>query len=268
VPDLVGAAAAAAAVDATTVRLERRGAVLVITIDRPEVRNAVDRSTAEQLARALTELDADSAVRVGVLQGGATAFSAGADLRAVSAGESPIVPGRGFGGLTEARPRKPLVAAVEGYALGGGFEMALACDLVVASRTAQFGLPEVTRGLIASAGGLLRLPTRVPPPVAMRLALTGERLTAQQAFDLHLVSELVEPGGALDAAVALAARIAENAPLAVQASKRLIQAALDGDVAALRSLQADKQDEVLASHDLREGIAAFKEKRPPRWEGR
>lgn len=179
-----------------------------------------------------------------------------------------MVPGRGFGGLTERPPRKPLVAAIEGYALGGGFEMALACDLIVATRTAQLGLPEVTRGLIASAGGLLRLPTRLPHPVAMRLALTGERLTGEQAFDLHLVSELVEPGFALEAAVTLAARVAENAPLAVQASKRMINAAVDGATAELVRVQVELQAELLTSRDVAEGIAAFGERRPPRWEGR
>lgn len=251
-----------------SVLLERRDGVLVITIDRPDVLNAIDGSTAAELARAFTTLDEDDAVHVGVLHGGTRSFSAGADLRAVSAGESPLVPGRGFGGLTERPPRKPLVAAVEGYALGGGFEMVLACDLVVASRTAQLGLPEVTRGLIASAGGLLRLPTRLPHPVAMRLALTGERLSGEQAFDLHLVSELAEPGEVLEAAVALATRIAENAPLAVRASKRLVNAAVQGDAAELLRLQAELQTEVLGSRDVAEGIAAFRERRPARWEGR
>jgi enoyl-CoA hydratase len=251
---------------------EGRDGVLVITMNRPEVRNAVDGRTAAMLAEAFTTLDAEDAWRVGVLQGGSIAFSAGADLRAVAAGESPLVPGRGFGGLTGRAPRKPLVAAVEGYALGGGFEMALACDLLVASRTAQFGLPEVTRGLIASAGGLLRLPTRVPHSVAMRIALTGERLSAVDAHALHLVTDLVEPGAALDAALALAARIAANAPLAVQASKRLVAGAVDptADPASpeLLALQADLQTEMLASRDVAEGIAAFREKRPPRWQGR
>ena len=251
-----------------TVRVEDRAEVRIITIDRPGVLNAIDGPTADQLARAFTALDEDHAVRVGVLAGGPKAFSAGADLRAVAEGQTPLVPGRGFGGLTERPPRKPLVAAVEGYALGGGLEMALACDLVVASRTAQLGLPEVTRGLIASAGGLLRLPCRVPHSVAMRLALTGERLSGEQAFGLHLVTELVEPGEALEAAVALASRIAANAPLAVQASKRAINAATEGDAAALLELQASLQAEVLASSDVAEGIAAFRERRAPRWTGR
>ena len=251
-----------------TVALDGRDGVLVIAIDRPDVLNAIDRSTAEQLALAFTELDEDDTMRVGVLAGGPRAFSTGADLRAVAAGQSPLVPGRGFGGLTGRPPRKPLIAAIEGYALGGGFEMALACDLIVASRTAQFGLPEVTRGLIASAGGLLRLPARLPHSVAMRLALTGDRLSGQEAFDLHLINELVHPGFALEAAVALAARVAENAPLAVRASKRLVDAAVDGHTAELLRLQAELQAEVLASRDVAEGIAAFRERRPPRWEGR
>lgn len=255
-----------------TVLTEGRDGVLVITINRPEVRNAIDGRTAALLAQAFTTLDTDDAWRVGILQGGSTAFSAGADLRAVAAGDSPLVPGRGFGGLTERPPRKPLIAAVEGYALGGGFEMALACDLLVASSPAQFGLPEVTRGLIASAGGLLRLPTRVPHSVAMRLALTGERLSAVEAHALHLVADLVEPGAALEAALVLAARIAANAPLAVQASKRLVASAVDPIANPawedLPALQAELQARILASRDVAEGIAAFREKRPPRWEGR
>lgn len=255
-----------------TVLTEGRDGVLIITMNRPEVRNAIDGRTAALLAEAFTTLDTDDAWRVGVLQGGSTAFSAGADLRAVAAGDSPLVPGRGFGGLTERPPRKPLIAAVEGYALGGGFEMALACDLLVASSTVQFGLPEVTRGLIASAGGLLRLPTRVPHSVAMRLALTGDRLGAAEAHALHLVTDLVAPGAALDAAVALAARIAVNAPLAVQASKRLVASAADPTANPasknLLALQAELQARILATRDVAEGIAAFREKRPPKWEGR
>ncbi|MFF4053695.1 crotonase/enoyl-CoA hydratase family protein [Streptomyces chartreusis] len=253
---------------APTVVLEARDDVLVISIDRPDVLNAIDQSTAEQLARAFTHLDEDGTARVGILSGGLKAFSTGADLRAVAAGQSPVVQGRGFGGLTARPPRKPLIAAVEGYALGGGLEMALACDLIVASRTAQLGLPEVTRGLIASAGGLLRLPIRLPHSVAMRMALTGERLTGEQAFDLHLISELVDPGCALESAVALAARIAQNAPLSVEASKHLVNAAADGTTDELLRVQAELQARLLASRDVAEGIAAFKERRPPRWQGR
>ncbi|MDH6573673.1 enoyl-CoA hydratase [Streptomyces sp. SAI-117] len=251
-----------------TVMLEVRGDVLVVSINRPKVLNAIDQATAELLAHAFTRLDEDDTVRVGVLSGGPKAFSTGADLHAVAAGQSPLVPGRGFGGLTERPPRKPLIAAIEGYALGGGFEMALACDLIVASRTAQFGLPEVTRGLIASAGGLLRLPTKLPHSVAMRMALTGERLTGERMSDLHLVSELVDPGCALESAVALAARIAKNAPLSVQASKHLVNAAVDGMTDDLLGVQAELQARLLTSRDVAEGIAAFKERRPPRWQGR
>ncbi|WP_020122037.1 crotonase/enoyl-CoA hydratase family protein [Streptomyces canus] len=251
-----------------TVILDVRGDVLIVSINRPEVLNAIDQSTAELLAHAFTRLDEDDTVRVGVLSGGPKAFSTGADLHAVAAGQSPMVPGRGFGGLTERPPRKPLIAAIEGYALGGGFEMALACDLIVASRTAQLGLPEVTRGLIASAGGLLRLPTKLPHSVAMRMALTGERLTGERMSDLHLVSELVDPGCALESAVALAARIAKNAPLSVQASKHLVNAAVNGMTDDLLGLQAELQARLLTSRDVAEGIAAFKERRPPRWQGR
>lgn len=250
---------------APCVTVERVGSVLMIAINRPDVLNAIDEQTAALLALAFDDLDADDSLRVGVLAGGAKAFSSGADLAALRRGQSPVVPGRGFGGLTERPPLKPLIAAVEGYALGGGFEMVLACDLVVAASDAQFGLPEVTRGLIASAGGLLRLPTRVPYQLAMSIALTGDRLSAVDAHRHGLVTELVEPGQARARALALASRIARNAPLAVRASKRLIAEVACPITETMSESQAALQDEVLRSEEAAEGIAAFKERRDPQW---
>jgi len=250
----------------TTERLD--GTVLVIAIDRPAVRNAVDAATARQLADAFDELDADAGLRVGILTGKGGDFCTGMDLAAATRGERPIVPGRGFGGLTERPPRTPLIAAVEGYALAGGFEMVLACDLIVASRTAWFGLPEVRRGLIAGAGGLLRLPERIPYQAAVRLALTGDRMDAATAERHGLLTELVDEGDALAAATTLARRIAANAPLAVRNSKRIL-AELGRPVPAERyAAQEPLLREVYDSADAQEAVLAFTEKRPPRWQGR
>jgi enoyl-CoA hydratase len=178
-----------------SVRVERRDGVLVVTLDRPEARNAVDSTVARQLAAAMDRLDADDDVAVGILTGAGGTFCAGMDLKAFLRGEQPELPGRGFGGLTEARPRKPLIAAVEGYALAGGCELVLACDLVVAASDAQFGLPEVGIGLFAGAGGLIRLPQRIPRQVAMEFALTGDRFGAPDAHRWGLVNRLTEPRG-------------------------------------------------------------------------
>jgi enoyl-CoA hydratase len=241
--------------------------VLVITLDRPAKRNAVDGATSRALAAALDELDADPGLAVGVLTGSGGTFCAGMDLAAFLDGDAPEVPGRGFGGLTQAPPATPLIAAVEGFALAGGCELALACDLVVAARDAVFGLPEVGLGLIAGSGGLLRLPHRVPRAVATELALTGDRFGAADAHRWGLVNRLVDPGAALDAAVELAGRIARNAPLALQATKRLLGAAdLPAEQAWAR--QQTELDAVKATADAREGARAFAEKRAPRWTGR
>ena len=241
--------------------------VLLITLDRPEKRNAVDGHTSRALAAALDELDADPELAVGVLTGAGGTFCAGMDLRAFLDGDAPEVPGRGFGGLTQAPPSKPLVAAVEGFALAGGCELVLACDLVVAAEDAVFGLPEVGLGLIAGSGGLLRLPHRVPRAIATELALTGDRFTAPDAHRWGLVNRLVPSGTAADAAVEMAARIARNAPLALAATKRLLAAAdLPDDEAWAR--QETELVAIKATADAREGAAAFGEKRAPRWMGR
>ncbi|MBV8789468.1 MAG: crotonase/enoyl-CoA hydratase family protein, partial [Mycobacterium sp.] len=190
---------------------EHQHGVLTITIHRPAQRNAVNRDVAVQVASALDLLDADPSLSVGVLTGAGGTFSAGMDLKAFANGQTPILPGRGFGGVTQAAVRKPLIAAVEGWALGGGFEMALGCDLIVAAEDAKFGLPEVKRGLIAGEGGVIRLPKRIPYHVALRVLLTGEPLLAVDARQYGLVSELTAPGAALQTAQELGVRIAANA---------------------------------------------------------
>src|SRR3954447_9621320 len=196
--------------------------VAVITINRPEARNAVNGAVAKGVAGALDELDARKDVSVLVLTGAGGTFSAGMDLKGFLTGDSPLAEGRGFGGIGERPPAKPIIAAVEGYALAGGFELALACDLIVASSEAKFGLPEVKRGLVAGAGGLLRLPRRIPYHAAMELALSGDHFPAARLAELGLVNRVTEPGEALSAAKELAAKVAENAPLALAATKRVI----------------------------------------------
>ena len=201
---------------ADPVLTERRENVLLITLNRPEARNAVNRATAEGIAAAVDELDGDDELRAGVITGAGGTFSAGMDLKAFVAGERPYVEGRGSGGIVQGPPRKPLVAAVEGYAVALGFEIVLACDLVAAARDTRFGLPEVKRSLVAVAGGLIRLPRRIPYHVAMELALTGEFVDAERAHALGVVNRLAEPGGAVEAALELAGAVARNGPLAVE----------------------------------------------------
>lgn len=243
--------------------------VVVLTLNRPERRNAVDLPTARLLAVALDELDADPAQRVAVLTGAGGFFSAGMDLRAFAeTGERPVDERRGGFGIVAQPPRTPIVAAVEGPALGGGFEIALACDLIVAGEGASFGLPEVRRGLVASGGGMLRLPQRIPRNLAAEAVLTGRPLTADRCAELGLVNAVVPDGSALAAACELAAEIAANAPLAVAAAKAVMAQATDWPV----DEQFVRQETVIApvrtSCDAKEGARAFQEKRTPRWEGR
>ncbi len=251
-----------------TVTVERRGPVSVITLDRPAKRNAMDGAMARGLAAAVDTLDADPDLVVGVLTGAGGTFCAGMDLAAFLAGDLPDVPGRGLGGITRTPPATPLIAAVEGYALAGGCELALACDLIVAAEDATFGLPEVTRGLFAGAGGLVRLPRRIPPAIALEHALTGDPLTAEDAARWGLVNRLTPPGGALQGALDLAARIARNGPLAVRTTKQVVQSAPDWPADELWDRQQALLDEVFASADAREGAQAFAERRAPRWTGR
>ena len=247
---------------------ERHDGVLTIIINRPAQRNAVSREVAVQLASALDLLDTDPALSVGVLAGAGGTFSAGMDLKAFANGQTPILPGRGFGGLTRAVVRKPLIAAVEGWALGGGFEMVLACDLIVAADDAKFGLPEVKRGLIAGEGGVIRLPKRIPYHVALKVLLTGEPISAVDAKAYGLVSELTAPGAALAGAQELASRIAGNAPLALAKVKQVLRETQGLDDAEAFTRQAEDASSLLNSEDAHEGALAFAEKRAPVWHGR
>jgi enoyl-CoA hydratase len=247
---------------------ERHDGVLTITINRPGQKNAVSREVAVQLASALNLLDTDPALSVGVLTGAGGTFSAGMDLKAFANGQTPILPGRGFGGLTRAVVRKPLIAAVEGWALGGGFEIALACDLIVAADDAKFGLPEVKRGLIAGEGGVIRLPRRIPYHVALKVLLTGEPISAVDARQYGLVSELTASGAALQAAQELAQRIAGNAPLALGRVKQVLRETQGLDDAEAFTRQDEDAAGLLNSEDAHEGALAFAEKRAPVWHGR
>lgn len=251
-----------------TVLTQHADGVAVITINRPEARNALDAEVARGVAAALDELEARPDLVVGVITGAGGSFCSGMDLKAFLRGETPTIPGRGLVGLTEAPPGKPLIAAVEGYALAGGCEIALACDLVVAAEDAKFGIPEVKRGLVAAAGGLLRLPQRIPYQVAMEYALTGEFLDAPRAHSLGLVNRLTEPGGALAGARALAATIAANGPLAVRTTKQIIAQAAQWPAEEAWARQQALVEAVFASEDAREGARAFAEKRAPRWTGK
>jgi enoyl-CoA hydratase len=246
---------------------ERREQILVVTINRPQARNAVNRAVSLGVAAAMDELDEDPGLTLGILTGAGGSFSAGMDLKAFVTGERPSLPDRGFGGLTQAPPRKPLIAAVEGYALAGGCELALACDLVVAAETAKFGIPEVKRGLVAAAGGLMRLPRMVPPAIAMELALTGDFMSAPDAYRYGLVNRVVPEGGALDGALELAARITPNGPLAVAASKRIMRESADWSSDEMWQRQLAIAEPVMTSADAKEGARAFAEKRAPVWRG-
>jgi enoyl-CoA hydratase len=246
---------------------EVKDGIAVITINRPEARNAINGAVARGIAAALDDLEARADVRVLILTGAGGTFSAGMDLKGFLAGDAPLVPGRGFGGLVEQRPAKPMIAAVEGYALAGGFELALACDLVVASEDAKFGLPEVRRGLVAAAGGLLRLPQRIPYHLAMEIALTGGHFSAAHLYRAGLVNQVVPAGQALAGASELAGRIAKNAPLAVTATKRIIVESADWDSGSAFERQNAAVAPVLRSADAIEGAAAFAEKREPKWRG-
>jgi enoyl-CoA hydratase len=241
--------------------------VAVITINRPEARNAVNGAVARGIAAAVDEFDNRSDVSVLILTGAGANFSSGMDLKGFLSGDAPIAEGRGFGGIVERPPAKPVIAAVEGYALAGGFELVLACDLIVASEEAKFGLPEVKRGLVAGAGGLLRLPSRVPYHLAMEIALTGEHFSAARLADAGLVSKLVPAGEALSAAKELAARVAQNAPLALAASKRVIVESSDWSADEAFAKQTEVIRPIFGSKDSIEGAMAFAEKRPPVWKG-
>ncbi|GAA3527128.1 crotonase/enoyl-CoA hydratase family protein [Amycolatopsis ultiminotia] len=250
------------------VLVERRGAVQVITINRPQAKNALNLAVSAGVTEAVDELDESDELRAGVLTGAGGTFSAGMDLKAFLRGERPTVEGRGLCGITMTPPRKPLIAAVEGWALAGGFELLLACDLVVAARTARLGVPEVKRSLVARAGAAMLLPRRVPFAVAMELLLTGDPVGAERAAEVGLVNRLTDEGGALEGALRLAETIAANGPLAVAATKRIARSSLDWTVQEGWAKQVEIAQPVFSSADAAEGAIAFAEKRAPVWRGR
>lgn len=243
---------------------ETHGRVLLMTLNRPEARNAINSALGQALVAAIDAFDADDGLTVGVLTGAGGGFSAGMDLKAFATEGPP----KGFGQFLQNGSRKPLIAAVEGFALAGGLEIALSCDLIVAAKGVKLGLPEVNKGLFAAGGGLFRLPARVPYGVAMEMALTSDPITAEQAHELGLVSRLAETGNAAEVALELAERIARNAPLAVAASKQIMRQSrglTEDDAWAMQGPFAGK---VFASEDAKEGPRAFAEKREPKWTGR
>lgn len=248
--------------------VERRGAVQVITINRPEAKNALNQAVATVVRDAVDELDEDDDLRVGVLTGAGGTFSAGMDLKGFLRGESPSFPERGLCGIQQTPPRKPLIAAVEGWALAAGFELTLACDLVIAGRSARFGVPEVKRGLVAAGGGAVLIPQRVPLAVAMELILTGDPVSAERAAEVGLITRVVDDGTALEAALTLAEKIAANGPLAVQASKEIARRAGEWPGERAWSESAKVYLPVFDSEDAKEGARAFAEKRAPVWKGR
>jgi enoyl-CoA hydratase len=254
--------------DSNAVLTELRGRVLVVTINRPDQRNAVNAAVAVGIAAALDELDQNTELSIGVITGAGKGFCAGMDLKAFVTGDSPYVPGRGFAGMTQRASDKPLIAAIEGFAVAGGLEVALSCDLIVASRGARLGIPEVKRSLFAAGGGLLRLPRALPRNVAMELALTGDPISAERAYELGLVNRLAEPGAALDTALELAEVIAQNGPLGLAATKRILTESVDWPESEFFERQSAFSQVVMGSEDAREGAIAFAEKRPPVWKGR
>jgi enoyl-CoA hydratase len=241
--------------------------VMLITINRPEAKNSVNLAVAKGIAAAMEELDSNDEIRAAILTGAEGTFCSGMDLKAFVTGELPIIEGRGFAGLVEAPPRKPLIAAVEGFALAGGFELAISCDMIVSAGNAKFGIPEVKRGLVAGAGGLLKLPRQIPRRVAMELALTGDAIDAQRAYDLGLINRVVEAGAALATARELADKIAANGPMAVLASKQIMNESEEWSSEDMFKKQNDIALPVFASKDAIEGATAFAEKRPPQWKG-
>jgi enoyl-CoA hydratase len=241
--------------------------VATITINRPEARNAVNASVALAIADATDQIDRRDDIQVAILTGAGGYFSAGMDLKAFLRGENVKPYGRGFAGLTNAKIRKPLIAAVEGPALAGGFEMALSCDMIVASEVSQFGIPEVKRGLVANAGGLVRLPRQLPYRIALELALTGGTISAQELRAYGLINRVAPVGQTLAVARELAAAIAANGPMAVTVSKRVIQESQDWASTELFDRQAEFTMPVFSSADAKEGAKAFAEKRAPVWTG-
>jgi enoyl-CoA hydratase len=253
---------------APAVLTEVRDGVLLVTLNRPEARNAVNGALAEGVAAAVERLEGEEELRVGVLTGAGKGFCSGMDLKAFLRGESVHAGGRGFAGICERPPAKPMIAAVEGFAVAGGLEVALSCDLIVAGRGARLGVPEVKRGLIAGAGALIRLPRRIPRHVAMEMALTGELVDAARAYELGLVNRVCDDGAAVDEALRLGAQIAAAGPLAVRTSKRIVDELAELPEAEAWARQEEFIELIMNSEDAREGASAFAEKRDPTWSGR
>ena len=253
--------------DTPEVLTEVENGILIVTINRPEAKNAMTKAASEAIAEAMDRLDAEDDLRVGILTGAGGTFCSGMDLKGFLRGESPSVEGRGFGGVVQAPPAKPLIAAVEGYALAGGLELMIACDLVVANDKAKFGIPEAKRGLVAAAGGVMMLPDQIPERIAMELALTGDFIDAARAYELGLINTVTD-GAALDGAKALAAKIVANGPLAVKVSKQIIKESRGWPMDERYDRQGKLIAPVFVSHDAREGAAAFAEKRAPNWTGK
>jgi len=253
--------------DENPVLTEVRGPILIVTLNRPEAKNAVNLALAKAVAAAMDKLDTDDSLAVGIITGAGGTFCSGMDLKGFLKGERPFVPGRGFAGLAEAPPKKPLIAAVDGYALAGGMEIALSCDMIVANRNAKFGIPEVKRGLAAAAGGLIRMPRQMPFRVAMEYALTGEFFGAERAYELGIINRLTD-GAALDAALELAKTIGANGPMAVKASKQVVVQSRLWTEDEMWKKQQEIVAPIFTSEDAREGAAAFAEKRAPNWKGK
>ncbi|MDH4377385.1 MAG: crotonase/enoyl-CoA hydratase family protein [Ramlibacter sp.] len=249
------------------VMVEHEDGIVIVTINRPDQRNAVNRAVSYGVCEAMDELDRNPELRVGILTGAGGNFCTGMDLKAFLRGENTRVDGRGILGMALTPPKKPVIAAVEGYCLAGGFEASLTCDLLVASRDAKFGLPEAKRGLAAAAGGLIRLPRLLPQRIAMELALTGDMMSAERLYQCGLINALTEPGQALNEAKALARRIVANAPMSLAASKRVIVEQRDWSLDEIWACQEPITRPVLDSSDAKEGARAFAEKRAPRWQG-
>jgi enoyl-CoA hydratase len=241
--------------------------VLIVTMNRPEAKNAMNKAQAEGIAAAMDRLEADGNLRCAILTGAGGTFCSGMDLKGFLRGERPSIEGRGFGGLTEWTPSKPVIAAVDGYALAGGLELAISCDLIVANAASKFGIPEAKRGLAAAAGGLIKLPRQIPPRIAMELALTGDFIDAARAYDLGLVNRVVD-GPAIEGAKELARAIAANGPLALIASKAVIRQSHTWSDEEMWQKQNAHTMAVFVSEDAREGAAAFAEKRKPNWQGK
>ena len=252
------------------VDFETEGHVGIITINRPDARNAVNGEVARGIEEAIDKIEGDDSLWLGILTGVPPVFSAGADLKEINAGRAGDLQTQrgGFAGITRRERSKPIIAAVDGPALAGGTEITLACDLIVASTTARFGIPEVKRCLVAAGGGLFRLPRKLPFNIAMELTLTGDPIEAERAHHFGLVNVLCEPGEALAKAKELAGRIEANAPVAVRESRRVVYAAMTEDEDTGWRLSGEAMMKAMSSEDMKEGLTAFIEKRPPNWAGK